>query len=48
LLYKGGDSCVTSGLAVFRVVALPENLLMNIKIGMGIVHLNDGETCFIF
>jgi hypothetical protein len=40
LLYKRGDARVASCGTVYCVVALPEHLLMQIKIGMAVVYLN--------
>ena len=45
LFYERGDARVTSRGTVYRVVALPEHLLVQIKIGMAVVHLND---CKVF
>src|SRR5664280_3790296 len=43
LFYNRGHACVTSGGTVYRMVALPEHLLVQIKIGMAIVQLNDSQ-----
>ena len=48
LLYYGGNAGVSAGLAVFCVVILPKQFLVDIKVCMGVVHLNDGQSCNIF
>jgi hypothetical protein len=42
--YNCGNAGITSGQAVNSMVTLPEHLLVDIKISMSIVHLNDGEA----
>jgi hypothetical protein len=41
LFHNRGNARVTPSGTVYRVVALPEHLLVQIKIGMAVVHLDD-------
>jgi hypothetical protein len=43
LLYDCGNAGIPSSRTIDCLTSLPEHLLMQIKIGMAIVELNDGE-----